>query len=221
MTKFELISLWLIIVLAPAALADVHFVSDFRSDGGEFSSYSEGIDHKISASGTGNSNYRLVADLESSMQSDVRQEINSTKGSFSARTPEYFLRIRKATNLTAASSLSRESTVEESEQIVTEVENGSLVQTITTTYTDAAIDISARGDGYLAEDITIAYPGKGRALKLRELDANGAFNLSTTVTLSGESTMKGFGRLNETEYFDRRHVLATDPETGNGPLGGI
>lgn len=205
------------------ALADVHLASNITTSGGVWSAYSEGIDHKLSASSEGGqSEYVLEADLADALSSSVRQGLVAQgNASFSARSPEYSVRVRDASGFYGLVRLSRESTIEETEEIVTEVPNGSLVQQIQTILTDASIETSVRGKGTFAEDIDISYPGKGRSLKLRELDGSGNFSLNTSLQLSGQQIKRGFGLLNETEMFDRRVIMAYDTETGSGPMGGI
>ena len=205
----------------PIALADVHFASDFETTDGKFYAYSEGTDHKISASGTGASDYSITANLSDARNSNVWHGIKAKSGSYTTRTPEYDLRIRDARNLYAVSAITRESTEEETEEVITEKESGPLVTITRTVLTDASVDVSARGDGVLSEDISIAYAGKARSLKLRELDTDGNFTLNTTLDLSGQQVFRGFSLLNETELFDRRVIMATDNETGTGPMGGI
>lgn len=226
MTKIDPTKVWWLIIalwIIPMALADVHLASNITTSDGEWSAYSEGIDHKLSASSDGGpSEYVLEADLADALSSSVRQGlIAQDNASFSARSPEYSVRVREASGFYGLVSLSRESTIEETEEIVTEVPNGSLVQRIRTVLTDASIETSVRGKGTFAEDIDISYPGKARSLKLRDLDGSGNFSLNTSLQLSGQQIKRDFGLLNETEMFDRRVIMATDPETGVGPMGGI
>ena len=217
--------LWLIIALwiIPVALADVHLASNITTSDGAWSAYSEGIDHKLSASSEGGpSEYVIVADLADSRNSSVWHGLIAPgKASFSARTPEYDLRVNGASDFHGIVRLNRESTAEEVREIITEVPNGSLVTTTTTIYTDASIETSIQGQGKFSEDIDIAYAGKARALKLRELDGSGNFSLNTSLQLSGVQIKNGFGLLNETEMFDRRVEMAYDKENGTGPMGGI
>lgn len=205
------------------ALADVHLASNITTSGGAWSAYSVGVDHKLSASSEGGpSEYVIVADLADSRNSSVWHGLIAPgKASFSARTPEYDLRVNGASDFHGIVRLNRESTAEEVREIITEVPNGSLVTTTTTIYTDASIETSIQGQGKFSEDIDIAYAGRGRALKLRELNGSGNFSLNTSLQLSGAQIKRDFGMLNETEAFDRRVILATDPETGVGPMGGI
>lgn len=214
---------WLIIIMLTAiGSSDVHLAGNYTGNG-EFSSYSEGIDHKLAASATGPSEYYLEVDLADAMSSSVFHGLAANRSAaFVTRTPEYNLRVRDASDFRGTADLSRESTIETGERIITEVTNESLVQVTETVYTDAAVATSIRGSaGQFAEDIDISYAGKARALKLRELDGNGSFNLTTDLTLSGQQIKRDFGLLNETEAFDRRSAMACDPETGVGPMGGI
>jgi len=218
--------LWLIIALwiIPVALADVHLASNITTSDGAWSAYSEGIDHKLSASSEGGpSEYVIVADLADSRNSSVWQGLIAPgKASFSARTPEYDLRVNGASDFHGIVRLNRESTAEEVREIITEVPNGSLVTTTTTIYTDASIETSIQGQGKFSEDIDIAYAGRGRALKLRELNGSGNFCLNTSLQLSGAQIKGDFGHLNESErLMDLGTELAYDHETGVGPMGGI
>ena len=129
--------------------------------------------------------------------------------------------VRDASDFYGTVRMNRESSEEITEEIVTEVPTGSLVQDISTILTDANVDASVRGDGIFAEDIDVAYTGKARAMKLRELDGSGNFSLNTSLQLSGVQIKRGFGLLNETEMFDRRVEMAYDKENGTGPMGGI
>jgi len=224
MTKIDPVKIWwLIIILLPGALADVHLASNITTSGGAWSAYSEGIDHKLSASSDGGpSEYVLEADLADALSSSVRQGLIAGKNvSFVARSPEYTIRVRDASDFYGLVDLSRERTIEETREIITEVTNDSLVQITQTIFTDAAIETSIRGNGKFSEDIDISYPGKARSLKLRDLDGSGNFSLNTSLQLSGQQIKRDFGLLNETEMFDRRVIMATDPETGVGPMGGI
>lgn len=218
------LTIMIIAVLLPLALADVHLASNITTSGGAWSAYSEGTDHKLSASSDGGpSEYVLVADLADSRNSSIWQGlIAPAKASFVARTPEYSLRVRDASDFYGTVRLGRESTAEEVREIITEVPNGSLVTTTTTIYTDANIETSVRGDGQFWEDIDIAYAGRGRALKIRELDGSGNFSLNTSLQLSGQQVKRDFGLLNESErLMDLGTELAYDHETGVGPMGGI
>ena len=227
MTKLDPVKVWWLIIalwIIPLALADVHLASNITTSGGSWSAYSEGIDHKLSASSEGGpSEYVIVADLADSRNSSVWQGlIAPVNASFVARTPEYNLRVRDASDFYGTVRLGRESTAEEVREIITEVPNGSLVTTTTTIYTDANIETSVRGDGQFWEDIDIAYAGRGRALKLRELDGSGNFSLNTSLQLSGQQVKRDFGLLNESErLMDLGTELAYDHETGVGPMGGI
>lgn len=226
MTKIDPTKVWWLIIALwiSAALADVHLASNITTSGGSWSSYSEGIDHKLSASSEdGPSEYVLTTDLADSRNSSVWQGlISGGKANFGARTPEYALRVRDASDFYGTVRLGRESTAEEVREIITEVPNGSLVTTTTTIYTDANIETSVRGDGQFWEDIDIAYAGRGRALKLRELDGSGNFSLNTSLQLSGQQIKRDFGLLNESErLMDLGTELAYDHETGVGPMGGI
>lgn len=227
MTKLDPVKVWWLIIalwIIPMALADVHLASNITTSGGSWSAYSEGIDHKLSASSEGGpSEYVIVADLADSRNSSVWQGlIAPVNASFVARTPEYSLRVRDASDFYGTVRLGRESTAEEVREIITEVPNGSLVTTTTTIYTDANIETSVRGDGQFWEDIDIAYAGRGRALKLRELDGSGNFSLNTLLQLSGQQVKRDFGLLNESErLMDLGAELAYDHETGVGPMGGI
>ena len=213
---------WLILVLlTTTGSADVHLAGNYTGDG-SVSSYSEGIYHKLAASAEGPCELFLQVDL-SERNSSVFQGLEAKDGAgFVARTPEYNLRARDAKDFRGTADLSRESTVETTERIITEVTNDSLVQVIETTYTDATVAASIQGSaGQFSEDIDISYAGKARAMKLRELDGSGRFNLTTDLTLSGQQIKRDFGRLNETEAFDRRSMMAYDLESGVGPMGGI
>jgi hypothetical protein len=208
----------------PLALADVHLASNITTSGGSWSAYSEGVDHKLSASSEdGPSEYVLVADLADSRNSSVWQGlISGGKANFGARSPEYTLGVRGASGFYGTVRLNRESTAEEVREIITEVPNGSLVTTTTTIYTDASIETSIQGNGRFSEDIEIAYAGRGRALKFRELDGTGNFSLNTSLQLSGAQIKRDFGILNESErLMDLGTELAYDHETGVGPMGGI
>ena len=217
--------LWLIIALwiIPVALADVHLASNITTSDGAWSAYSDGVDHKLSASSEGGpSEYVIVADLADSRNSLVWHGLIAPgKASFSARSPEYSLRVRDASDFYGIVRMNRESSEEITEEIVTEVPTGSLKQEMSTTLTDANVETSVRGDGRFSEDIDVAYAGKARALKLRELDGSGNFSLNTSLQLSGVQIKNGFGLLNETEMFDRRVEMAYDKENGTGPMGGI
>ncbi len=227
MTKIDpTIVLWLIIALwiIPIALADVHLASNITTSDGKWVAYSEGTDHKLSASSKdGPSEYVIVADLADSRNSSVWHGLIAPgKASFSARSPEYSLQVKDASGFYGTVRLSRESTAEEMREIITEVPNGSLVTTTTTIYTDASIETSIQGQGKFSEDIDIAYAGRGRALKLRELDGSGNFSLNTSLLLSGAQIKRDFGILNESErLMDLGTELAYDHETGVGPMGGI
>lgn len=227
MTKIDPTKVWWLIIalwIIPLALADVHLASNITTSGGAWSAYSEGIDHKLSASSEdGPSEYVLVADLADSRNSSIWQGLIAPgKASFVARTPEYSLRVRDASDFYGTVRLNRESTAEEVREIITEVPNGSLVTTTTTIYTDASIETSIQGNGRFSEDIEIAYAGRGRALKLRELDGTGNFSLNTSLQLSGQQIKRDFGLLNESErLMDLGTELAYDHETGVGPMGGI
>jgi len=206
------------------ALADVHLASNITTSDGAWSAYSDGVDHKLSASSEGGpSEYVIVADLADSRNSSVWHGLIAPgKASFSARTPEYDLRVNGASDFHGIVRLNRESTAEEVREIITEVPNGSLVTTTTTIYTDASIETSIQGNGRFSEDIEIAYAGRGRALKLRELDGTGNFSLNTSLQLSGQQVKRDFGLLNESErLMDLGTELAYDHETGVGPMGGI
>lgn len=228
MTKIDpTIVLWLIIALwiIPIALADVHLASNITTSDGKWVAYSEGTDHKLSASSEGGqSEYILEADLADALTSSVRQGLIAGKNaSFAARSPEYSICVRDASDFYGLVALDRESTIEETEEIVTEVPNGSLVQHIRTLFTDASIETSVRGKGEFSEDIDIANIGKkGRTLKLRELDGSGNFSLNTSLQLSGIQIKRDFGLLNESEkLMDKGTELAYDHETGVGPMGGV
>ena len=218
---------WIMMIIAaalPLALADVHLASNITTSDGAWSAYSEGADHKLSASSEGGpSEYVLVADLADSRNSSVWQGlISGGKANFGARSPEYTLGVRGASGFYGTVRLNRESTAEEVREIITEVPNGSLVTTTTTIYTDASIETSIQGNGRFSEDIEIAYAGRGRALKLRELDGTGNFSLNTSLQLSGQQIKRDFGLLNESErLMDLGTELAYDHETGVGPMGGI
>lgn len=227
MTKIVPVKIrWLIIAMwiIPMALADVHLASNITTSDGAWSAYSEGTDHKLSASSDGGpSEYVIVADLADSRNSSVWHGlIAPDKASFSARSPEYSLRVKDASEFYGTVRLNRESTAEEVREIITEVPNGSLVTTTTTIYTDASIETSIQGQGEFSEDIDIAYAGRGRALKLRELGGFGNFRLNTSLQLSGQQIKRDFGLLNESErLMDLGTELAYDHETGVGPMGGI
>ena len=227
MTKIDPVKIrWLIIALwiIPVALADVHLASNITTSDGAWSAYSDGVDHKLSASSEGGpSEYVIVADLADSRNSSVWHGLIAPgKASFSARTPEYDLRVNGASDFHGIVRLNRESTAEEVREIITEVPNGSLVTTTTTIYTDASIETSIQGQGKFSEDIDIAYAGRGRALKLRELNGSGNFSLNTSLQLSGAQIKRDFGLLNESErLMDLGTELAYDHETGVGPMGGI
>ena len=227
MTKIDPTKVWWLIIalwIIPMALADVHLASNITTSDGEWSAYSEGVDHKLSASSEdGPSEYVIVADLADSRNSSVWQGlISGGKANFGARSPEYTLGVRGASGFYGTVRLNRESTAEEVREIITEVPNGSLVTTTTTIYTDASIETSIQGNGRFSEDIEIAYAGRGRALKLRELDGTGNFSLNTSLQLSGAQIKRDFGILNESErLMDLGTELAYDHETGVGPLGGI
>jgi len=212
----------IIILLTAIGCADVHLAGNYTGTG-TVSSWSDGPDHKLSASATGPSELYLQVDLADSKNSSVFQGLLAEQdAAFVARTPEYTLRVRDASDFRGTADLQRESTIEVTEEIITEVSNDSLVQITETVYTDASVLTSIQGSaGQFSEDIDISYAGKARALKLRELDGSGNFSLDTTLQLSGQQIKKGFGLLNETEAFDRRTVIAVDPETGVGPMGGI
>lgn len=224
MAKFELISplIWcLILVCAAPVLADVHLAGNYTGDG-TFSSYSEGTAHKMAAGGSGLCEYALILDLDNGRNSSAFQGLNASQdASFVARTPEYNLRIRDAKEFSGTADLQRESTIETTEEVITEIINDTLVQVTTTVLTDAYVRTSIRGNGQFSEDIDITYAGKARAMKLRKLDGFGNFSLDTTLQLSGQQVKRDFGLLNETEMFDRRSEMAYDPETGIGPMGGI
>ncbi len=227
MTKIDPTKVWWLIIalwIIPMALADVHLASNITTSDGEWSAYSEGVDHKLSASSEdGPSEYVIVADLADARNSSVWHGlISGGKADFGARSPEYNLRVRGASDFYGTARLNRESTAEEVREIITEVPNGSLVTTTTTIYTDASIETSVRGNGQFSEDIDIAYSGRGRALKLRELDGSGNFSLNTSLLLSGAQIKRDFGLLNESErLMDLGTELAYDHETGVGPMGGI
>ena len=227
MTKLDPVKIWWLIIamwIIPMALADVHLASNITTSDGEWSAYSEGTDHKLSASSKdGPSEYVIVADLADSRNSSVWHGlISKGKAGFGARSPEYNLRVKDASDFYGTVRLSRESTAEEVREIITEVPNGSLVTTTTTIYTDANIETSVRGDGQFWEDIDVAYAGRARALKLRELDGSGNFSLNTSLQLSGAQIKRDFGLLNESErLMDLGTELAYDHETGVGPMGGI
>ena len=212
----------------PLALADVHLASNITTSDGEWSAYSEGIDHKLSASSEGGpSEYILEADLADALSSSVRQGLIAKKNAtFSARSPEYTIRVRDASDFYGLIALSRESESEEIREIITEVPSGSLVNTTRIIHTTADIETSVRGVGSFSEDIDIATIGKkGRTLKLRELDGSGNFSLNTSLQLSGIPGIqikRDFGRLNESEkLMNKGTELAYDHETGVGPMGGI
>jgi hypothetical protein len=227
MTKIDPTKVWWLIIalwIIPMALADVHLASNITTSGGSWSAYSEGIDHKLSASSEGGpSEYVIVADLADARNSSVWHGlISGGKADFGARSPEYNLRVRDASDFYGTARLSRESEPEEIREIITEVPNGSLVTTTTIIHTSAAIDSSVKGNGQFSEDIEIAYAGRGRALKLRELDGTGNFSLNTSLQLSGAKIKRDFGILNESErLMDLGTELAYDHETGVGPMGGI
>jgi hypothetical protein len=228
MTKIDPVKIrWLIIALwiIPMALADVHLASNITTSDGTWSAYSEGSDHKLSASSEGGpSEYILEADLADALSSSVRQGLIAEKNAtFSARSPEYTLRVRDASEFYGLIALSRESESEEIREIITEVPSGSLVNTTRIIHTTADIETSVRGVGSFSEDIDIANIGKkGRTLKLRELDGSGNFSLNTSLQLSGIQIKRDFGRLNESErLMDLGTELAYDHETGVGPMGGI
>ena len=226
MTKIDPTKVWWLIIalwIIPLALADVHLASNITTSGGAWSAYSEGIDHKLSASATGPSELYLQVDLADSKNSSVFQGLQAEQdAAFVARTPEYTLRVRDASDFRGTADLQRESTIEVTEEIITEVSNDSLVQITETVHTDASVLTSIQGSaGQFSEDIDISYAGKARAMKLRELDGSGRFNLTTDLTLSGQQIKRDFGRLNETEAFDRRSMMAYDLESGVGPMGGI
>ncbi len=227
MTKIDPVKTWWLIIalwIIPAVLADVHLASNITTSDGMWSAYSEGIDHKLSASSdSGPSEYVLVADLADSRNSSVWQGLIAPgKASFSARSPEYDLRVKDASDFYGTVRLSRESELDEIREIITEVPNGSLVTTTTIIYTDASIETSVQGKGKFSEDIDIAYSGRGRALKLRELDGVGNFSLNTSLRLSGQQVKRDFGLLNESErLMDLGTELAYDHDTGVGPMGGI
>ena len=227
MTKIDPTKVWWLIIalwIIPMALADVHLASNITTSGGSWSAYSEGIDHKLSASSEGGpSEYVIVADLADARNSSVWHGlISGGKADFGARSPEYTLGVRGASGFYGTVRLNRESTAEEVREIITEVPNGSLVTTTTTIYTDASIETSIQGNGRFSEDIDIAYAGRGRALKLRELDGTGNFSLNTSLQLSGQQIKRDFGILNESErLMDLGTELAYDHETGVGPMGGI
>ena len=218
---------WIMMIIAaalPLALADVHLASNITTSDGAWSAYSEGVDHKLSASSEdGPSEYVIVADLADARNSSVWHGlISGGKANFGARSPEYTLGVRGASGFYGTVRLNRESTAEEVREIITEVPNGSLVTTTTTIYTDASIETSIQGNGRFSEDIEIAYAGRGRALKLRELDGTGNFSLNTSLQLSGAQIKRDFGILNESErLMDLGTELAYDHETGVGPMGGI
>ncbi len=77
MTKIDPTKVWWLIIalwIIPMALADVHLASNITTSDGEWSAYSEGVDHKLSASSEdGPSEYVLVADLADSRNSSVWQ----------------------------------------------------------------------------------------------------------------------------------------------------
>jgi len=223
MANFELIShlIWLLILICAApVLADVHLAGNYTGNG-MISSYSEGTAHKLAASAEGPCELFLQVDLSDSRNSSVFQGLQAEmEASFLARTPEYNLRVRDASDFYGTADLQRESTIETTEELITEVTNDSLVQVTETVYTDAAVDVSIKGNGQFSEDIDISYAGKARALKLRELDGSGNFSLETDLRLSGQQVKRDFGVLSEPEALDKT-IPATDPETGVGPMGGI
>lgn len=223
MTKIDPTKVWWLIIalwIIPMALADVHLAGNYTGDG-QISSYSEGTAHKLAASASGLSELFVQVDLSDSRNSSVFQGLQAEReASFVARTPEYNLRVRDASDFYGTADLQRESTIETTEEIITEVTNDSLVQVTETMYTDAAVDVSIKGNGQFSEDIDISYAGKARALKLRELDGSGNFSLDTTLQLSGQQVKRDFGVLSEPEALDKT-IPATDPETGVGPMGGI
>jgi hypothetical protein len=210
----------ILIALLPMAQADVHLAGNYTGNG-TISSYSEGPSHKLSASAVGPSELFLQVDLPDSLTSSAFQGLQAEKdASFVARTPEYTLRVRDAKDFRGTVDLSRESTIEETEEIITEA-NGSLKQITETTFTDTAVATFIQGSsGRFSEDIDVSYAGKARALKLRELDGSGNFSLATDLTLSGALVKRDFGILNETEAFDKT-IIATDAETGSGALEGV
>lgn len=211
---------WLILVCAAPALADVHLAGNYTGDG-IYSSYSGGTSHKLAAGGMGPIEHYISIDLSDSRNSSAFQGLNASQDAFfDARTPEYSLSVRNAKDFYGTADLQRESTIETTEEIITEVTNDSLVQVTETVYSDAAVDVSITGNGNISEDIDISYAGKARALKLRELDGSGNFSLETDLRLSGQQVKRDFGVLSEPEALDKT-IPATDPETGVGPMGGI
>ena len=211
----------IIILLTAIGCADVHLAGNYTGTG-TVSSWSDGPDHKLSASATGPSELYLQVDLADSKNSSVFQGLLAEQdAAFVARTPEYTLRVRDASDFRGTADLQRESTIEVTEEIITEVSNDSLVQITETVYTDASVLTSIQGSaGQFSEDIDISYAGKARALKLRELDGSGNFSLETDLRLSGQQVKRDFGVLSEPEALDKT-IPATDPETGVGPMGGI
>ena len=199
----------LFLLLAPA-LASVNLASDFVSTGenSAFSSYSEGVDHKISASAIGPVEYSMLVDAPSAGNSTVFSGINATNqktvASFMSQSPEYKVSIKDARSLYATSKLGRERTVEFEEEVITEAINDSLVQITETVYTTSIANTVARGSGSIDEDVYMSYGGKARRLHLREFNATGNFSLNTSMTMNGEQTMQSFQVLNEpTKAFDK------------------
>lgn len=214
---------WMIMVyLISTAGASVHLTGNYTGDG-KISSYSEGKDHRLAAGATGPSELYLQVDMDG-LDSSAFQGLNASQdGSFVARTPEYNLRVRDASEFHGTADLSRESEIEETRELIAEY-NDTLVRTTRTVLTDAAVATSIRGNGQFSEDIDITTIGKARALKLREMDGNGSFNLTTDLTLSGVQIKRDFGLLNETEAFDRRVVMAYGVDEDGvitQPLGGV
>jgi hypothetical protein len=204
------------------AQAGVQLTGNYTGNG-EFTSYSEGVSHKTEASAAGYSEYSLIVDMEDGRNSTVFQGLSATKNaSFVATTPEYDLRIKDATNFYGTTDMGRESIISVDREVITEVDNGSLVQTTTKIATGAYVATDVSGSsGMFSEDIDIASGDKGRTLKLREIEGNGSFSLETNLTLSGDQVKRDFGVLNETEMLTRGVKIKTDDENGFGVLRGV
>lgn len=203
-----------VMLLIATASSDVYLATDFKTDNGYTSSYSEGPDHKMSVEFNGAGEYSIVNDVTSPGNSSTWSGFNSldnkTLASYSAKSNEYSVNVKDARNLHATVLLHRERTVEFAEEVITEVTNDSLVQTTEQVFTTSNANVDISGNGSIREHITISSAGRARVYDLRDFSSVGNFSLNTTFTADGQQIKRSFGVIDEETKSFNRVIRPTD-----------
>lgn len=185
----------LALLVSSPAMAGIYAAADFSGDG-YHSSSSEGPNAKLYSSTTGPVEYSQVFDLTEGRYR-TWAGLNGS-GDFSASTPEYNINIREAKDLYVTAALNRNTKLAAvEEEMEAEFSRVKLTQTLAHTST---VDITARGNGRLSEDIRIgSSTAKNGLLHLWDFDMTGNFSMNRTLRLDGNESRERFEALPEVE----------------------